>query len=143
MKKTLQARMSKISEGDSSRIGATVDLGEAVSVPDTRERLSMLEHEYGTMLKDVQKLKTKSDVISKWKLADRMFRFLNTTRKNDINLESHLKTLTRDTGISRTELKYLIRFRKTYELKELDDNVGWSVYRSRLYSKAPFGKSEG
>ncbi len=141
MKKILQARLTKITEGDSSRIGATIDLGMATAVPDTRERLSKLENEYELTLEHIDQLRRlPPNPISKWRLADELYRFLQKVRNWNIDLESHLKTLCRDTGISRTELKYLMRFRKTYTLRELDGNIQWSTYRSQLYSSKPYGK---
>lgn len=139
MKKVLRARMTKITEGESSRLGATADLADAASVTDARERLGSLETEYAKVLRQVERLKGKTGPKAKWELADAITQFLRKTRTHGIELEAHLKTLTRDTGISRTEMKYLMKFRKTYSLQELDDNVQWSVYRSNLY-REPFGK---
>ena len=134
MKRALRARMSKITEGNSSTLGATADLADVATVSDARERLRALEDEYVELLTQVRLLKGRTDPMSKWKLADAIARFLEQTKIRGIELEAHLKTLTRDTGISRTEMKYLMRFRKTYALRELDDTVSWSTYRTNLYS---------
>ena len=139
MKRTLRARMTKITEGMESRLGATTDLTDAMTVGDARERLKTLEQDYAEMLTQVDRFKGTISPRAKWELANAIFQFLKKTKARGIELEAHLKTITRDTGISRTEMKYLNKFRRTYSLRELDDSVEWSVYRANLYRK-PIGK---
>jgi hypothetical protein len=136
LKEKVQARLAKFVEGGSSRIGATVDLNTAATIPDVRERLSKLENDYRRMLEHVHQLTQQPPKPkSKWKLADKIYTFLQELRKLDVNLESYLKTLSRDTEISYSELQFLLRFRKLYSFEELDDNRKWSTYRSQLYGK--------
>jgi hypothetical protein len=139
LKRALRARMTKITEGEASKLGATADLADIAAVSDAREKLGTLEDEYAKLLSEVKSLKGKTNPRSKWELADAIARFLGRTKVKGIELEAHLKTLTRDTGISRTEMKYLTKFRKTYALREVDDDVLWSTYRTNLY-RQPYGK---
>jgi len=141
-KKSLHVRMARINDGNSSRIGATADLSELASVVHAPEKMTTLEHEYKAMIEKIEKIRARSntDVISKWKLADIIYSFLLDADRVGVTIESHLKVMCRDTSMSRTEMKYLLKFRKTYTLKELDEKASWSTYRSNLYKKIPYGK---
>lgn len=143
MKRTrLHIRIAELHDGESSRLGATADLSELANVSNAPEKMTRLETDYKAMLEKIRILrkKSKTDVLSKWRLADVIFSFLERVRRSDLMIESHLKVVCRDTSISRTEMKYLLRFRRTYALVELDKNVSWSTYRSMLYKKIPYGK---
>ena len=126
-KNALQVRLARISEEDSKRIGATIDLAEAMTAKDIRQRLSSLEKNYAKMLARILELRRlPQNSITKWKIADQITFFLNATESSGIDLESHLKVLTRDTGLSRTVLKYLVKFRSSYSFEELDASIPWS-----------------
>lgn len=142
-KRSLHVRIAELQDGEKTRLGATADLSELASVNNAPEKMTTLETDYKAMLDKIRILRNKSetDAISKWKLADTIFSFLEKVRRSDLKIESHLKVLCRDTSISRTEMKYLLRFRRTYALVELDKKVLWSTYRSMLYNRVPYGKN--
>jgi len=142
MKKSLHVRIAKMHDGGSERIGATADLSELANVNDAPEKMTTLERDYKEMLVRVKNLRGNIDPFAKWKLADAIFSFLRKAEQSGLTVESHLKVLCRDTSISRTELKYLLKFRRTYRLDELDKKVSWSTYRSMLYAKTPYGKGK-
>jgi hypothetical protein len=125
----------------SSRIGAVTYLGEVLSTPDIRERLSSVEDKYKSLLEQCKKIlaiikapKGRPDARLRWELADKIHTFLDSQMKGiGVVLVNYTEAIHRDLGISESELRYIFRFYGRYNsLKEVDPRINWSKYRELM-----------
>jgi hypothetical protein len=125
----------------SSRIGVVTYLGEVLSTPDIRERLSSVEDKYKSLLEQcnqilavIKTIKGRPDARLRWELAEKIHTFLNSQMKGiGVVLVNYIEAIHRDLRISESELRYIFRFYATYKsLKEVDPRINWSKYRELM-----------
>ncbi|MGA3193116.1 MAG: hypothetical protein ABSD73_11505 [Candidatus Bathyarchaeia archaeon] len=125
----------------SSRIGVVTYLGEVMSTPDIRERLSSVEDKYRSLLEQCNQIlaviktpKGRSDARLRWKLAEKIHTFLDSQMKEiGVVLVNYTEAIHRDLGVSESELRYIFRFHSRYKsLKEVDPQINWSKYRELM-----------
>jgi hypothetical protein len=125
----------------SSRIGVVTYLGEVLSTPDIRERLSSVETKYKLLLEQCNQIlaviktnKGRPDARLRWELAEKIHTFLNSQMKGiGVVLVNYTEAIHRDLGISESELRYILRFYGRYKsLKEVDPRINWSKYRELM-----------
>jgi len=142
LKNQIIVEIKKITNPDgTSKLGAITYLEEVLSTPDIKKRLSTMEKEYESFIKQCKEILTRiqtpqgrSDAKLRWKLADKIYSFLNSDTKNiGVVLVNYIDTLCRDLGVSKSDLRYTIKFRHKYRtLEELDSRINWSKYRELL-----------
>ncbi len=124
-----------------SRIGVVAYLGEVLSTPDIKTRLSAVEEEYRTLLQQCNRIlemtktsKGRPDARLRWELADKINTFLNLRAKGiGVVLVNYTEALHRDLDISESELRYILRFYGKYpHMNELDQRINWSKYRELM-----------
>ena len=72
-------------------------------------------------------------IYRRWLISRVIFIFFEKSLKRDIYLKQRLKGLVRDTGFSRTEIKYLLKFYRFFPEKQmLDEEISWGLYRALL-----------
>ena len=90
LKDQIAVEIRKITNSDgTSRLGAVTYLEEVLSTPDIKERLSTIEKEYESFISQCTEILTqirtpqgRSDAKLRWKLADKIYSFLNSDTKN-------------------------------------------------------------
>jgi hypothetical protein len=142
MTSQIPVEIRKITDPDgTSRLGAVAYLGEVLSTPDIKSRLSATEKEYELLLHQCREIliqtktpKGRPDARLRWDLANKIHAFLNSsTRKIGVILVNYVAALQRDLGISESELRYIFRFYSKYkDPKELDLRINWSKYRELM-----------
>jgi len=124
-----------------SRLGAVAYLEEVLSTPDIKNRLLATEKEYELLLREcteiLAKIKTSTgrpDAGLRWKLADRIHGFLNSSILNiGVTIVNYFDAFQRDLGISKSELRYIFRFYSKYkDPTQLDPRINWSKYRELM-----------
>lgn len=125
----------------SSRVGAVTYLSEILSTPDVQRRLKTIENQYILLLKTCSELfgqmKTsqgRADATLRWKIADNINSFLNSSPKiSGVVVVNLMEALSRDLGVSETQLHYLQRFHRAYpNIIDLDPKINWSKYRELM-----------
>lgn len=125
----------------SSRVGAVTYLSEVLSTPDVQRRLKNIENQYSILLKTCNELlrqmkssQGRADATLRWKIADNINNFLKSSPKISGAVVANLvEALSRDLGVSETQLHYLQRFHRSYpNLTDLDPKINWSKYRELM-----------
>ena len=69
----------------------------------------------------------------KWQLADIIYKFLKSLEKKGFVLANLTEALSRDLGISKRQINYLIEFRVTYpDIKSIKKEISWDKYKELL-----------
>ena len=80
-----------------------------------------------------QSKKNRGDPILKWDLANHIYNFLKNLEKEGFVLANLTEALSRDLGISRRQINYLIEFRETYpKLNLIRKEISWDKYKELL-----------
>ncbi|MCK4474993.1 hypothetical protein KAU30_04030 [Candidatus Bathyarchaeota archaeon] len=138
----IPVEIRKITNPDgTSRTGAVTYLEDVLSTPDVKDRLLTIEKEYMLLvqrclqiLKQIRTPEGRPDARLRWELANTIYSFLNlNAKKIGVVLVDYKNALCEDLGISRSELHYVLRFRRIYmDLNELDAKINWSKYRELI-----------
>lgn len=125
----------------SSRVGAITYLSEVLSTPDVQKRLKTIENQYAILLKTCSELlgqmkisQGRADARLRWKIVDNINSFLKSSPKiSGVVVVNLVEALSRDLGVSETQLHYLQRFYRVYpNLTDLDPKINWSKYRELM-----------
>jgi hypothetical protein len=142
MANQIPVEIRRITDPDgTSRLGAIAFLEGVLSTPDIKDRLSTFEKEYFLLLKQCEDIlsqtktsKGRPNATLRWMLAEKINTFLvSNANKLGVILVNYVDALTRDLGISKSELRYIFRFYSKYKnANELDDRINWSKYRELM-----------
>ena len=142
MASQIPIEIRRITDPDgTSRLGAIAFLEGVLSTPDIKDRLTAVEKEYLTLLKQCEDIlsqtktsKGRPDARLRWMLAEKVSTFLDSSAKRlGVILVNYTDALQRDLGVSESELRYIFRFYRKYKnANELDDRINWSKYRELM-----------
>lgn len=131
--------MRRITDPDGTqRLGAVVDLDNVLSTPDIRKRLSSIEKSYESLLHQcnmlLAQIKTpqgKSNARLRWELANTVSLFLSAVSSQlGLVLGNYKEALSRDLGVSSSELRYILAFYGSHRsITDVDSRINWSKYR--------------
>jgi hypothetical protein len=128
-------------DGQQERLGAVIDIADLS--PGVRETITRIEADYLTLISRIKGIRdrlkaSKRPILNRWFISKLLTDFFSNLRNKNVVLASRLITLARDTGFSRTEVHYLIKFYQMFPNRNLiKDNIPWSVYRALLDKEDP------
>ena len=132
----------KIKDPDGkSRFKAIVSFGDAIAHSEQSQKLIQIQNQYTAMVDRWQKKFTElrnsrklmSDSHLQWKLADEIYSFDKKIEKDGYVFANASEALSRDLGISKSRLNYLMKFRKYYPSLELvSPKINYSKYQEIL-----------
>lgn len=134
--KPAKIEIKKFEENGKNRLGAVFDLVDFS--PTIKDNLSIIEKDYSKMIEEVKQIEfdnryKKRMAYRRWLISRVIFMFFEKSLKRDFYLKRRLEGLVRDTGFSRTEIKYLLKFYRFFPEKQMvDEEIPWSVYRALL-----------
>ena len=130
-----------ILKGKTNNFVAVTNLQESISNPNLYKYLLKIQLKYTELINEIRKDLTiikqnknlRGDCLSRWVIADKIYRLLKYLEDNGFVLEDISKTFSRDLGISIRYVNYLIKFRLTYQdVKMLHTKISWDKYRELL-----------
>ncbi|MHC1635523.1 MAG: hypothetical protein ACXQTS_02720 [Candidatus Methanospirareceae archaeon] len=128
------------------RFKAITSFQEAITQPRIDEKLVKIQKEYERFIFDCKKMiekirsgrKFMSDSTLQWKLADKIYSFIKWIEDDGFVFANVSEAISRDTGLSKSQLNYLIKFRTYYpSMKNLHKEINWSKYREILDIRNP------
>lgn len=132
----------KVKDPDNiERFRAIINLDDALSNPDSSRDLINIQNNYSKFIEETRlKLnnlfknpKNRSNSRYQWRIADKIFQFLINTEKQGYLFENRSEALSRDIGLSKTNIHKLINFRIEYpNLQLVNNKINWSKYREIL-----------
>ena len=128
--------LKRFESGERGRVGVVFDLNDLS--PGVREVASEIEKEYADVVYNLRRLREdvmtgKSTIINRWETSKKLDAFFASLGSKKVKVRSSLRALIRDSGFSRTELKYLMKFyRLLPERRWISGEVSWSVYKGVL-----------
>lgn len=140
MKIPLEIQKIKDPDG-TTRFKAIVSFQDAIAHTSQSRKLIQIQNEYSKHVNEWQKMlkeirssrKHMSDSKLQWKLADEIYSFAKWIEDNDYIFANISESLTRDVGMSRSQLSYLIKFRTYYpSVDNVSNEINWSKYREIL-----------
>lgn len=129
-----------------SRFKAIVSFGDAIAHSEQSQKLIQIQNEYTAMVNRWQKKFTElrnsrklmSDSHLQWKLADEIYSFDKGIEKDGYFFANASEALSRDLGVSRSRLRYLMKFRKYYpSLEFVSPKINYSKYQEILDIRNP------
>jgi len=137
----------KIKDPDGeSRFKAIVSFGDAIAHSEQSQKLIQIQNQYTELVDHWQKKfkelrsnrKLMSDSHLQWKLADEIHSFDKRIEKDGYILANASEALSRDLRVSRSRLKYLMKFRNYYPSIELvSPKINYSKYQEILDIRNP------
>lgn len=132
----------KIKDPDGeSRYKAIVSFGDAVAHPEQSQKLIMIQNQYAELVDRWQRMfkelsnsrKLMSDPHLQWKLADGIYSFDKRIEKDGYFFANASEALSRDLGVSKSRLNYLMKFRKYYpSIEFVSSRINYSKYQEIL-----------
>lgn len=139
--------IQKIRDPDgSSHFRAIVSFQDAIANTSQSQNLIEIQKEYAKLVSISQNLlerirssrKFMADSHLQWKLANEIYSFIKSTEKNGYVFANVSEALSRDIGMSRSQLSYLIKFRTYYpSVEQVFREINWSKYREILDIRLP------
>lgn len=148
MKIPLEIQKIKDPDG-SSHFRAIVSFQDAIANTSQGQSLIQIQNEYARLIGKCQKSfgriqssrKLMADSLLQWKLADKIYSFIKSIEKNGYVFANVSEALSRDIGMSRSQLGYLIKFRTYYpSIEQVSAEINWSKYREILDMRNPEGR---
>jgi hypothetical protein len=105
------------------------------------QRLIQIQNQYTEMVSRWQEMfkelrssrKLMSESHLQWKLADEIYSFDKKIEKDGYTFANVYEALSRDLGVSRSRLNYLMKFRTHYpSLTRVSKKINWSKYQEIL-----------
>lgn len=139
-KEPILVELKRLNDPDGQdRIGAVASMVDALAMPDLEEKTRTVEQEYRELIsscaKNLESVKrSKADAGPRWQMGNDIISFQNSTiKKVGAHVCNVVGALSRDLGISQSQLSYILRFRKTYPReRDLNPRINWSKYRELL-----------
>jgi hypothetical protein len=145
MKIPLEIQEIKDPDG-ASHFRAIVSFQDAISNTSQSQSLIQIQREYAKLVASCKKLLAKirsarefmADSELQWKLADEIYSFIKFIETNGYIFSNVSEALSRDIGMSKSQLGYLIKFRTYYpSLQPMFRDINWSKYREILDIRNP------
>jgi uncharacterized protein (UPF0210 family) len=105
------------------------------------KKLIQIQDEYAKRISQLQSLwrtieknhKNKADSLYQWKLADMIKTLSSFVESEGYFLTNATEALSRDVGISKSQLNYLRKFRDRYpSIDQVSEKINWSKYRELM-----------
>jgi len=139
--------IQKIRDPDgASRFKAIISFQDAIAQASQSQKLVQIQSEYTRLTDDCQSLlkeirserKCMADSRLQWKLADKIYSFIKWVENDGYIFANISEALSRDVGISKSQLNYLIKFRTHYPtIDQVNKEINWSKYREILDIRSP------
>ena len=120
---------------------AIVSFQDAIADTSQSQKLIRIQTEYTKFVFTCQKLlegmrgnrKLLADSCFQWKLANGIYSFVKRIEKDGYIFANVSEALSRDLRLSKSRLKYLIRFRTFYPtISQVSTRINWSKYQEML-----------
>jgi len=125
---------------------AIISFGDAIAHSEQSQKLIQIQNQYTELVNRWQKMFTElrnnrrlmADSQKQWKLADEIYSFGKRIEKEGYFFANSSEALSRDLGVSKSRLNYLMKFRKYYPSIELvSPKINYSKYQEILDIKNP------
>ena len=140
MKTPLEIQKIRDPDG-TSRFKAIVSLQDAIAHSSHSQKLVQIQDEYSKSVDNWQRMleqirssrRNEADSQFQWKLADAIYSFVKWIENNNYIFANFSEALTRDVGMSRSRLNYLMKFRTYYPfIDRVHKKINWSKYQEIL-----------
>lgn len=140
MKTPLEIQKIRDPDG-TSRFKAIVSLQDAITHSSQSQKLIQIQNEYSKSVDSWQRMleqirssrRNMADSQFQWKLADEIYSFVKWIENKNYIFANFPEALTRDVGMSRSQLNYLIKFKTYYpSIDRVHEEINWSKYREIL-----------
>jgi hypothetical protein len=120
---------------------AIISLQDAIGESSQSQKLIQIQNKYTRLVDDWQKLLKEigsnrncmADSRLQWKLADEIYLFIKWIENDGYVFANVSEALSRDLKVSKSRLKYLIRFRTYYPaIVQISRKINWSKYQEML-----------
>jgi hypothetical protein len=124
-----------------SRFKAIISFQDAITHTSKSQKLIQIQNGYTRLVDGWQKLlkeiwasrKNKADSQLQWKLADEIYSFIKGIENDGYIFANVSEALSRDVGLSKSQLNYLIKFRTYYpSIDQVSKEINWSKYRELM-----------
>jgi len=124
-----------------SHFKAIISFQDAIAHTSQSQKLIQIQNEYTKLVDDYQRLlkeirgnrKFMADSKLQWKLADEIYSFIKWIENDGYIFANVSEALSRDVGMSKSQLNYLIKFRIYYpSIDKLSEEINWSKYRELM-----------
>jgi len=132
----------KIRDPDgASRFKAIISFQDAIAHTSQSQKLIQIQNEYTKLVDGCQRLlkeirsnrKRMADSQLQWKLADNIYSFIKWIESDGFIFANVSEALSRDVGMSKSQLNYLIKFRTYYPtIDQVSKEINWSKYRELM-----------
>jgi hypothetical protein len=128
-----------------SRFMAIVSFQDAITHTSHSNRLIEIQNDYAKLVNSSQESvkevwsdrKCMADSHLQWKLANAIYSFVKRVEKDGYVFANVTEALSRDVGMSKSQLTYLIKFRTYYPtIDQVSRKINWSKYREILDIRA-------
>ena len=145
MKTPLEIQKIRDPDG-ASHFRAIVSFQDAISDTSQSRKLIQIQKEYTILVSNGQRLlkeirgnkKSMADSQLQWSLADKIYSFVKRIENDGYIFANVSEALTRDLGLSQSQLNYLIKFRTYYpSIDQVHKEINWSKYREILDMRSP------
>lgn len=139
--------IQKIRDPDgANRFRAIVSFQDAIADTSQSQKLIQIQKEYTILVGNGQRLlkeirgnkKSMADSQLQWSLADKIYSFIKRIENDGYIFANVAEALSRDIGVSKSQLDYLIKFRTYYpsidypSIDQVYKEINWSKYREIL-----------
>jgi len=120
------------------RLRVVVSFQDAIINTSLNKQIIDVQEKYREVIKSCQDIivnirkskKNAGDSVLKWYLSDIIYNFLKEVEEEGFILVNLAKSLSRDLGVSVSQINYLIEFRISYPKVEMIDNkISWDKYK--------------
>jgi len=124
-----------------SHFKAIISFQDALSHTSQSQKLIQIQNEYSKLVDDWQRVLRKirsnreymADSHLQWKLADEIYSFIKRIENDGYIFANVSEALSRDVGMSKSQLSYLIKFRTYYpSIDQVSNEINWSKYRELM-----------
>lgn len=124
-----------------SRFKAIISFQDAIAYTSQSQELIQIQNEYTKFIDRCQKLlkeiwsnrKFMANSELQWKLANEIYSFVKWIENSGYIFANVSEALSRDIGMSKSQLSYLIKFRTYYpSIDQVSKEINWSKYRELM-----------
>jgi len=129
----------KIKDPDGeTRFKAIVSFQDAIAHTSHSQQLIKIQNDYSELVTSSQNLLKEiwsnrqhmADSHLQWRLANTIYSFVKRVEKDGYAFANVTETLSRDVGMSKSQVTYLIKFRTYYPtMDQVSGEINWSKYR--------------
>ena len=123
------------------RFKAIISFQDAIADTSQSGKLIQIQDEYAKRIAQLQNLwqtieKNRENMANsqnQWKLADMINSLIEFVVSEGYFLTNAVEALSRDVGMSKSQLNYLRKFRKRYlSIDQVSEKINWSKYRELM-----------